>query len=128
MGKIFNRKDQSDKRRLLRNNMTKAETLLWQHLKNKQIHGCKFRRQFSIAEFVVDNYSPEIKLAIEVDGVTHLSIDEIEYDKRRQYEIENAGITFLRFTNSEIFENIPYEIDCISNKVLELQKKTPSSR
>ena len=62
-------------------------------------------RQYSVVKYVLDFYCPEIKLAIEVDGDTHYSEEEIEYDKLRQSEIENFGISFLRFKNEEIFGN-----------------------
>lgn len=105
MGTIFNKRSQTDKRRLLRNNATKAEDILWQRLKGKQIDGYKFRRQVSITEYVVDFYCPKLKLAIEVDGVTHSTNDEIEYDNDRQARIETLGIAFLRFKNEDIFKN-----------------------
>jgi len=87
MGLIYNRLIENEKRKFLRNNMTKAETFLWTELRGRKILGLKFRRQFSMGTYVVGFYSPEIKLVIEVDGVTHLTKDEIEYDKNRQSEI-----------------------------------------
>ncbi len=101
--------------------MTKAETLLWIEIKNKKIDDCKFRRQFGIGAYVVDNYSPEIKLAIEIDGVTHYTDEEIEYDKKRQTYIENLGVTFLRFTNEEVYESMGFVFKKISLKIDELR-------
>ena len=122
MGKIFNQRSQTEKRRLLRNNATNAEEILWQRLKGKQIEGNKFRRQVSITEYVVDFYCPKLNLAIEVDGVTHSTTDEIEYDNDRQARIEILGIVFLRFRNEEIFNNLEKVISEISDKVKELCK------
>lgn len=51
--------------------MLKAEVILWSRLKGKRLDGYKFRRQFSVAQFVVDFYCPRLKLAIEVDGDSH---------------------------------------------------------
>ena len=128
MGKIFNTKYQTIRRKTLRKNMTKAETLLWIEIKNKKINDCKFRRQFGIGTYIIDYYSPEIKLAIEIDGATHYTDEEIEYDKLRQADIENLGVTFLRFTNEEIYENMSFVLEKISIKIDELRKdsKTPS--
>lgn len=117
MGRIFNQKSQNEKRRLLRNNATNTEQFLWNRLKGKQIRNLKFRRQFSIGKYVVDFYCPELKLAIEVDGETHCSEDEIEYDRIRQNEIENFGISFIRFKNEEIFENIEQVIRKLELKI-----------
>jgi very-short-patch-repair endonuclease len=61
MTELFNRNSEKEKRQFLRNNMTAAEQKLWLHLKGKQIENCKFRRQYSLAQFIIDFYSPEIK-------------------------------------------------------------------
>ncbi|MBL0109329.1 MAG: endonuclease domain-containing protein [Ignavibacteria bacterium] len=122
MGIIFNQKSQNEKRKTLRNNMTQAEILLWSRLKGKKVRGLKFRRQFSVGKYVIDFYCPAVKLAIEADGNTHTSEEEIEYDKTRQYEIANFGITFLRFRNediikytNEVLRNIERKIDLINS-------------
>ncbi|MDO8282878.1 MAG: endonuclease domain-containing protein [Thermodesulfovibrionia bacterium] len=106
MTKLFNKYNEKDKRRLLRNNMPKAEVVLWSKLKNKQLNGYKFRRQYSVNNFVVDFYSPELKLAIEVDGDSHFTDGADVCDKERQLIIESYGIKFLRFTNREVYENV----------------------
>jgi very-short-patch-repair endonuclease len=128
MGKVFNKKEQTAKRKVLLKNMTKAETLLWIEIKNKKLKDCKFRRQFRIEKYVIDNYSPEIKLAIEVDSATHYTDEEIKYDKKRQTEIENMGVVFLRFTNEEVYEGMSFVLEKISLKIDELRNnlKTPS--
>ena len=104
MTEIFNRKEEKIKRRVLRNNMSEAEKLLWMRLRRRQIKNKRFLRQYSVGKYVIDFYCPELKLAIEVDGSTHTTEDEIQYDKSRQDEIENLGIKFLRFTNEDVFE------------------------
>jgi len=84
----------------------KGRSLLWLHLKGKQL-GCKFRRQYSISEFVVDFYCPRPKLAIEIDGDSHFTTSEYkEDDKKRQKFIESLGIKVLRFTNLEIYKDM----------------------
>ena len=123
MTQYFNRKEEKAKRRMLRNNMTEAERILWVRLKRRQIMNKRFLRQFSIGKYVVDFYCPEIKLAIEVDGKTHCTKDELEYDRKRQNEIEELDIKFLRFTNEEVFgsvdkvvADIEYFIEVITNE------------
>jgi very-short-patch-repair endonuclease len=56
--------------------------------------------------FILDFYCPESKLAIEIDGATHRTEAEREYDRRRQEYIELYKIHFLRFTNSDVYKNI----------------------
>jgi very-short-patch-repair endonuclease len=51
--------------------MPLAEIILWERLKNRQLEGYKFRRQYSVQDFVIDFYCPELKLAVEIDGESH---------------------------------------------------------
>ncbi|MBN1779410.1 MAG: endonuclease domain-containing protein [Candidatus Buchananbacteria bacterium] len=93
-------------RQKLRNNSTLAERKLWCYLSRRQILGHKFRRQVSVGRYVVDFYCYQLKLAIEVDGDAHFTLEAQEYDVERQFYIESFGVKFLRFTNDEVFNNI----------------------
>ncbi len=115
MTKIFNKASEKEKRRKFRKQMPKAESLLWQQLRGKQLNGFKFRRQFSVNQYVLDFYCPEAKLAIEVDGDSHFDDEAMQYDRIRQQSIEALGIHFLRFTNDEVFQSL----DEVLKKVLE---------
>lgn len=106
MTKVYNRTDEKNKRRMLRGNMPQAEIILWSKLKNKGLKKYKFRRQYSVGKFVIDFYCPKLKLAIEVDGDSHFIEGSKARDMERQTILESFGITFLRFTNREISENI----------------------
>ncbi|NEZ65094.1 DUF559 domain-containing protein [Leptolyngbyaceae cyanobacterium CCMR0082] len=75
MTKIYNKNSQKLNRQNLRRQMPKAEVILWIRLRRRQIAGVKFRRQYSVARFVLDFYCPELKLAIEIDGPTHYSAE-----------------------------------------------------
>ncbi len=97
--------------------MTHAEVLLWNYIRRKQIQNIRFRRQFSIELFIVDFYSPQIKLAIEIDGYTHLTEEEIKYDYWRQNKLESYGVRFLRFTNEDVYENINEVLRIINYEV-----------
>src|SRR3989344_500141 len=106
MTQIFNRRSQVVKRRILRNNATKPELLLWSKLKNKQLGGYRFRRQFSIGRYVADFYCPELSLVIEVDGPNHNLRDEKQYDKQRNLFMKSLGINVVRFSNDNVTNNI----------------------
>jgi very-short-patch-repair endonuclease len=121
MPRLFNRKYQKPIRQRLRKDATAAEKLLWSRLKHSQLCGHKFRRQQGIAKFVMDFYCPEHKLAIEIDGATHSTPEEIKYDKERQEYIEKFGVNFLRFTNSDVFENLDWVLESIVER---LEKQT----
>jgi very-short-patch-repair endonuclease len=119
MSEIFNKHEMKARRQELRREMTKAEGLLWARIRNRQINGCKFRRQYSIGAYVVDFYSPENKLAIEIDGSSHERADAIEYDKNRQEEIETLGIRIMRFTNKDVLSNLDIVVKQIGETVTE---------
>jgi very-short-patch-repair endonuclease len=90
----------------LRKNMTEAEKVLWNELKNRQIFKARFRRQHPIDIFIADFYCHEHKLVIEVDGGIHSETDIKEHDIGREFEIEKLGIKILRFTNNEVLADI----------------------
>ena len=71
MGTLYNRDEQKTSRQYLRNHMTRAEIVLWYNLKGRQMLGCKFRRQHGGAQYILDFYCPELRLAIDVDGASH---------------------------------------------------------
>lgn len=104
--KIFNPKRTKKLRRYLRNNMTKAEVLLWSRLKRRQLRGYKFRRQHGIKNYVIDFYCPELKLVVEADGETHYTEEGKLHDKKKDKNLNDLGILILRFTNPQIKQNL----------------------
>ena len=122
MTKLFNKTSEKLKRQELRRNLTKAEAIVWQKLRCKQVENCKFRNQYSVSQFVLDFYSPEIKLGIEIDGESHFQEGAAPYDEERQIFIESAGISFLRFTNNEVYENLNGVLEVIAQKIRDLRK------
>ena len=115
----YNKKSQTACRRSLRHSMSKAEVILWKELSRKQMHGYKFRRQYGIDQYVLDFYCPRLKLTIEIDGDSHFVAGAEEYDNARQEHIEAYGIQFLRFTNSDVYENIDGVCQTIWEKIEE---------
>ncbi|MBI2037589.1 MAG: endonuclease domain-containing protein [Candidatus Magasanikbacteria bacterium] len=91
-----------DVRRFLRAEGTSAEKILWKYIRKNQL-GYKFRRQFSIGNFVADFYCHELKLIIELDGWTHDSSQTKIKDLRKQQFFEGKGYTVIRLTNEEIY-------------------------
>ncbi|OKY74976.1 MAG: hypothetical protein BM485_11135 [Desulfobulbaceae bacterium DB1] len=86
--------------RNLRKNQTEAEKLLWSSLRNRQIAGCKFRRQWPIGPYIVDFACLSRKLLIELDGGQHS--EAIAYDETRTKFLEAQGYRVIRFWNNEM--------------------------
>jgi very-short-patch-repair endonuclease len=116
MTKNFNRYRERNKRKLLRSRATSAEQKLWRHLKSKQ-SGAKFRRQYSVDAYVLDFYSAQLRLAIEIDGDSHFTAEAMTYDRERTAYIEGFGIEVMRFTNLEIVDNIEGVLEKIETAI-----------
>ncbi|MBE9214711.1 DUF559 domain-containing protein [Plectonema cf. radiosum LEGE 06105] len=121
MTQLYNKKSEKEKRRKLRQNIVKAEKIIWDKIRNRQIEDCKFRRQYSVDKFVIDFYSPKLKLAIEIDGESHFMEGAVEYDRERQSYIKSFGIKFIRFTNNDVYDNLDGVLESIALKVRELR-------
>ena len=100
--------------KLLRKEATKAEQILWKALRGKSI-GIKFRRQHPFDMFIVDFYAPSIKLAIELDGSTHLTSANKNYDEMRTDYLELKEVTVLRFWNSEVEKHLEKVLSTIKD-------------
>jgi len=102
-----------------------AEQILWYFVRDRQLGGYKFRRQYGVGAYVLDFYCPKLKLAIEINGDSHFDYKAVKYDIQRQRYIESFGIRFLRFTNIDIYENI----DEVAAEILKYARflTTPSS-
>ena len=122
--KIYNKGDGKNIRRAFRKFMPKAERLLWNALKNKQVNGLRFLRQYGVEKYTLDFYCPVLRLAIEVDGDSHYITDKNQQsDKIRQNVIESHGIKVLRVTNTDVYKNLNGVIEMIYRLSEDLQNK-----
>jgi len=92
-------------RKELRNHGTSAEAFLWTHLKQKQLEGKKFRRQFSVGHYILDFYCHTEKLCVELDGNDHFTNEQMKYDEIRTKFLNDQGIKVIRFENCEVFDH-----------------------
>jgi|APSaa5957512535_1039671.scaffolds.fasta_scaffold14912_2 very-short-patch-repair endonuclease len=89
-----------------RQNPTRAENKIWQEILNNKKTGYKFSRQRPIDQFILDFYCSKLFLAIEIDGSIHYIKDQSDYDQARSDRLNFAGIKVLRYTNSNIINDI----------------------
>ena len=102
--------------RKLRKNPTKAENLLWQRLRNRQLEGFKFRRQQPVGPYVVDFVNFEKKIVIEIDGGQHAILKE--KDKNREAWLNAEGFEVMRCWNNDVFENLDGIVEAIRDKLI----------
>lgn len=96
--------------RRLRNAMTDAEGRLWSVLRGRRLDGCKFRRQHSYFDYVLDFVCLERRLVVEVDGGQH---NGCRADAERDAFLAHGGFQVLRFWNHEVLQHRPEVADRI---------------
>ena len=114
------REDLKAKARALRKNSTLSEILLWQEIKERKLLGYQFHRQVPMLDFIVDFYSHELHLAIEIDGDSHNQ--NYSYDIKRQAYLEQYGVQFIRFDDLEVKRDMDNVLRTIKSWIIEKQQ------
>ncbi len=112
--------------RTLRRESTRAENILWQHLRNRQLNGAKFSRQVPIDPYIADFACREAKLVIEIDGATHETPEQLAHDAKRSAFLAEQGYRVIRFRNEDIFGDLDPVLKAIINALS--QGPSPSRR
>ena len=96
--------------------MTVSEKILWKEIRNNTL-GVKFSRQMPLVfgnyRYIVDFYSAQKKLIIEIDGEIHDIQGMKDYDIAREDILKTASYKVIRFKNHDIthdLENVLIEI------------------
>ena len=87
----------------LRREMTKEERHLWyDYLRTYPV---RFSRQKILGKYIVNFYSAEAKMIIELDGSQHFEDDNMQKDTERTAFLENYGLRVIRIPNNEVMKN-----------------------
>ena len=89
--------------RTLRKEMTKEERHLWYDFLRS--YPVRFSRQKVLGKYIVDFYSAEAKIVIELDGSQHYEDQNIKQDAERTSFLEGYGLTVIRIPNNEVNTN-----------------------
>ena len=95
-----------------RRNMTLAESVLWENIRNGNLEH-KFLRQHVIGDYIVDFLCRDKRLIIEVDGGYHAEREQHESDEVRASWLESQGYSVIRFSNEQIL----HDIDNVLNEI-----------
>jgi very-short-patch-repair endonuclease len=95
--------------REMRQDPTLGESILWQHLRGRQL-GVRFRRQEPIGPFIADFACIQHSLVVEVDGDTH--VDRAR-DARRDTWFLTRGWFVLRFWDDDVIADRAAVLDVI---------------
>ena len=118
-------KDLKNVSRMLRNNSTLAEVLLWNKLKSAQMYDYTFNRQKPLDNYIVDFYCKPLNLVIEIDGNSHQMPDAYIKDEKRQQILEQYGLNFLRFDDIDVKHEMEHVLRIIENFIIDLEEKNP---
>ena len=98
-------------------------------IETAQMLGYSFLRQRPIYKYIVDFHCPKLNLIIEIDGDNHR--DQFERDQARQKNLEELGLSVLRFHDRDVKHDTRNVLSCIQNwierweeKMLEEKHKT----
>ena len=105
--------------RALRQELTKAERIIWYGLRAHRLEGAGFRRQTPIGPYIVDFVSHAAKLIIEIDGGQHFEDRQERRDRRRDAFLAGKGFRVLRFSNLDVVSNRVGVLEAIASAVLE---------
>lgn len=92
----------------MRLNLSKAEEVLWNELKNKK-GASKFRKKYTIGTFLVDYVCLAKNIVVEFSGK--------EDETARTTYFTNEGFHIVRFTNEEVLENVLGVVSKINNTI-----------
>jgi very-short-patch-repair endonuclease len=81
---------------------TDAERKIWFLLRDRRLHGFKFRRQVPFGPYVLDFVCFQRKLVIEVDGGQHA---DSQADKVRDARLQARGFRVVRYWNTDVLKN-----------------------
>ncbi|MBB6238575.1 very-short-patch-repair endonuclease [Pedobacter sp. AK013] len=109
-----------------RNDSTKAEIRMWcELLRNKKMLGYSFLRQRPIANYIADFFSKDLKLVIEVDGLSHEWEGQFEKDRVRESILKTLGFHVLRFSDDEVMNDIENVNRTIQNFITDWEQRHP---
>ena len=80
--------------------------------RDRRLAGHKFKRQYLVANYIVDFVCLEKMLIVEVDGGEHEKT--IAYDKERDAHLDGLGYRVMRFWNDDVAADIESVLRIIS--------------
>jgi very-short-patch-repair endonuclease len=77
-----------------------------------------FEGKIQLQNFIADFFCLECNLVVVVDGDYHNEREQGEYDQGRTFELSELNIKVVRFTNTEVLENIDFVLNTISSHLM----------
>ena len=78
-----------------------AQTV-WQWIRNRQICGQKFRREYPVPPYTADFCCVELQLVIEIDGADHVTAEGQQRDRVRDEALARQGFLVTRIPGYDV--------------------------
>jgi very-short-patch-repair endonuclease len=89
----------NERARQLRRDLTDAERRLWATLRDRRLGGYRFRRQYPVADFIVDFACTRHRLVVEADGAVSMPKMTLIATARLSWAARVAGAPILEPRN-----------------------------
>jgi very-short-patch-repair endonuclease len=109
--------------RTLRRELTKAESAMWNMLRDFRPFGARFRRETPIGPYIADFAWPSARLVVEVDGDSHETDHGRRHDVNRDGFMKNQGFTVMRFDNDQVIDGPDHVFITIENQIAPVLKR-----
>jgi very-short-patch-repair endonuclease len=93
-----------------------ADTV-WQWVRNRQVAGQKFRREYPIPPYTADFCCASLKLVLEIDGADHFTADGQERDRARDEFLAAQGYRVVRSAGYQVSQEGRRVIERIDEEV-----------
>lgn len=107
----------------LRRELTKAESAMWDMLRDFRPYGARFRRETPIGPYIADFAWLAARIVVEVDGDSHETDHGRRHDVQRDAFLGGQGFTVLRFDNDQVLDGPDYVFTTIEKHVTPFLKK-----
>jgi very-short-patch-repair endonuclease len=110
--------------RELRNECTFTENILWKSvLKGRKLKGYQFFRQRPIDNYIADFFCKELKLIVELDGISHK--DKIKEDRIKDEDLTKLEYNVIRFNDDFILNDLNNVERILYKWIEEYEQKNP---
>ncbi|CDZ40562.1 DUF559 domain-containing protein [Neorhizobium galegae] len=107
----------------LRREFTKAESAMWDMLRDFRPYGARFRRETPIGPYIADFAWLAARIVVEVDGDSHETDHGRRHDVQRDAFLKGQGFTVMRFDNDQVLNGPDYVFTTIEKHVTPFLKK-----
>ncbi|WP_109829397.1 endonuclease domain-containing protein [Reichenbachiella versicolor] len=104
-------------------NATSSRELLWQELSGKKMMGYPFHYQKPLKGYIVDFYSHELKLIIEIEGGSDAESKTDADDQTRQRKLELTRYEILKFDDTDVKTSMEFVLKVIENYIIGFEEE-----